>query len=472
MAPGVDRRYAARLMPEPDRSGRDQDRTGNDPLLGRVVDGKFEIESLIGRGGMGAVYKARQKTLKRQVAIKVLRPELYDDSSYASRFKREASAASRLDHPNLMRVIDFGQDGELLYIAMELIDGRGLQAILREHDALPPEQIVDLMSQLLAALAAMHEGGIIHRDLKPENIMVVRGKDDDGQPIDVLKLCDFGIAKQVPVQNAEGNMTGVTHTATLTATGALVGTPEYMSPEQARGDDVDARGDVYAVGVMLFQMLTGRLPFRSANSMKVLLAHISEMPPLPHKILSTVDPRLEEICMRALAKDRDERFKDAREMRAAIRGVIGLRDSQVINGARRPSLLPPPSTPPPPKHAPDAETMAPEPSKTLRTSDGTLRAAVEASVDPELRRSSSGVVAKSSTKVPAAEPRRSDPPRASEPPRKPSDPPARARPQPAPADPSPTLVPPVAEGGNKTVSALVILIVLLLAVIAVLVLKK
>ncbi|MBL8717934.1 MAG: hypothetical protein JNL79_18285, partial [Myxococcales bacterium] len=144
---------------------------------------------------------------------------------------------------------------------------------------------------------------------------------------------------------------------------------------------------------------------------------------------------------------------------------------QVINGARRPSLLPPPSTPPPPKHAPDAETMAPEASKTLRTSDGTLRAAVEASVDPELRRSTSGVVAKSSSKVPAAEPRRSDPPRASEPPKKASDPPV-ARPQPAPADPSPTLVPPVAEGGNKTVSALVVLIVLLLAVIAVLVLQK
>ncbi len=386
-----------------------------DPLVGRTIDGKFEILSPIGRGGMGAVYRARQKNLSRNVAIKVLRPDLVSDGAYAARFKREAHAASKLDHPNLMRVYDFGDapDG-FLYIAMELIDsergGRSLLSVLRDESPLPTPRIVDLASQLLAGLAAMHDERIIHRDLKPENVMVVVGKDDDGHVTEIVKLCDFGIAKQVRATTSESESppTGATQTATLTATGALVGTPEYMSPEQAKGDLVDARSDLYAVGVILYQLLTGgRLPFKSANSMKVLLAHISEVPAPPSKHAPSVDPVLEEICLRALAKTPADRFESAREMRAALRSVLGLGDSAVRSARMsvppRPVSTPAPkgpSTPPARAHDPEAPTrdVALEAAPTRKTSEDELAAAIAAA--PEA--SESGVVARPQRDPPAA----------------------------------------------------------------------
>jgi serine/threonine protein kinase len=315
-----------------------------DPLVGKVIDGKFEVESLIGAGGMGAVYRARQRNLKRAVAIKVLRRELLDDPTYAARFKREANAASQLDHPNLMRVIDFGEDGDLLYIAMELIDGKSLMAIMRDEFPLESTRIVDLLGQLLAALAVMHDERIIHRDLKPENVMVVRGKTDDGGVGEVVKLCDFGIAKQVALPKGDPTQTGVTHTATLTVAGSLVGTPDYMSPEQAKADPLDGRSDLYSVGVILYQMLAGRLPFESSNSVKLLLAHISQKPVPPSTHEPTVNNELEDICLRALAKNKEDRFESARDMRLALREAVGLRDSAVLGArfaAARTSLPPP-----------------------------------------------------------------------------------------------------------------------------------
>src|SRR4051812_20644132 len=170
----------------------------SDPLIGRSVGGKYEIVSFVGRGGMGAVYKAKQAHLKRPVAIKVLHPQHSQDGTFAGRFRREATSASRLDHPNLMRVLDFGQEPDgLLYLAMEYLDGRDLLRILKDEGVPPPERIVDIVGQVLAALAIAHDEGIIHRDLKPENIMIVRGKDDDGTAVDQVKVCDFGIAKSV-----------------------------------------------------------------------------------------------------------------------------------------------------------------------------------------------------------------------------------------------------------------------------------
>jgi eukaryotic-like serine/threonine-protein kinase len=316
----------------------------SDPLIGRLIDEKFEIESLIGRGGMGAVYRARQKTLKRAVAIKVLRRELLDDPTYAARFKREAKQASQLDHPNLMRVIDFGEDDNLLYIAMELIDGKSLLTIMRDEHPLESSRIVDLLGQLLGGLAAMHDAGIVHRDLKPDNVMVVRGRDDDGHNVEVIKLCDFGISKQVVKNEQEQPNVGATHTATLTVAGSLVGTPDYMSPEQAKADPLDGRSDLYAVGVILYHMLAGRLPFRSSNSVKLLLAHINEKPTPPSKFVPTADLALEEICLHALAKSRDDRYGDAREMRQALREAAGLRDSAVLGRRLAPrASLPPPA---------------------------------------------------------------------------------------------------------------------------------
>jgi serine/threonine-protein kinase len=321
--------------------------TNTEPLIGRKIAGKYDIVSLLGRGGMGAVFKAKQPELKRSVAIKVLSPQHAQDKTYVARFKREALAACRLDHANLMRVLDVGEEPDgLLYMVMELIDGKDLSRLLAEG-RLATSRIIDIMSQTLAAVAVAHEQGVLHRDLKPENVMIVRGRDDEGNEVDMVKVCDFGIAKLVaggPATETQEGMAepGATFTATLTATGSLVGTPEYMSPEQAKGDPLDARSDIYALGMILYEMLAGRVPFTSANSMKVLLQHASEKPPRPSKYNPDADPTLEAVSLRAIMKDRDDRYATARDMRAAVRADRNLRDSAVAPTAIAPSSVPPP----------------------------------------------------------------------------------------------------------------------------------
>jgi serine/threonine-protein kinase len=429
------------------------------------------------------VYRAKQRNLGRHVAIKVLRSDLAPDGAYAARFKREANAASKLDHPNLMRVYDFGEAGDgLLYIAMEFVDGRSLFDILRAESPLPAARVVDLASQLLAGLAAMHDERIVHRDLKPENVMVVVGKDDDGHATEVVKLCDFGIAKQVRADTMlDGGMTGVTHTATLTATGALVGTPEYMSPEQAKGDVVDARSDLYAVGVILYQLLTGGvLPFRSSNSMKVLLAHLSELPAPPSKHAADVDPLLEEICLRALAKAPQDRFQSAREMRAAMRSTTGLGDSAIrasrasIPPARSPSGPAPKISSHPPARAHDPEALTRDlvisGTPTRQSTQQEIAAAIAAAPasQPEPPRVSS--VPARASKVPA------DPAPAA--PESASSTLVSAAPQTAPsaprtvASPAPPPATSPAAPASRANPILVALVVVLLAVIAVLVLRR
>ncbi|MBI2389395.1 MAG: serine/threonine protein kinase [Deltaproteobacteria bacterium] len=423
-----------------------------DPLIGRLIDGKFEIECLIGRGGMGAVYRARQKSLRRAVAIKVLRTELLDDPTYAARFKREANAASQLDHPNLMRVIDFGEDGDLLYIAMELIDGRPLSAIMKDDFPLDRTRVAELIGQLLAALAVMHDARIVHRDLKPENVMVVVGRDDDGDAAEIVKLCDFGIAKQVKTQEPPKDPTQppATATATLTIAGSLVGTPDYMAPEQAKGDPLDGRSDLYSVGVILYHMLTGQLPFKSSNSVKLLLAHINQKPTPPTTLRAAADPALEAICLRALEKDPKARFADAREMRAALRDALGLRESGVLGAKRaaRASLAPPA---PRPREEDVSTRRAPEPASgvALREpmpSSGTLASAGALPAAP-----SSGTLAS---------------------PMPPAPPPAETMVSSAPPPPQPQPVPGPAPPANKTNTALIALVVVLLIVILVLVARR
>ena len=299
--------------------------TSPDTLVGRTIAGKFVIEAHIGSGAMGAVYRARQIALEKTVAIKVLHGEHAGEPQFVARFHREAKAASRLNHPNSMAVIDFGEDPDgLLYIAMEYLDGRSLHRVLREDRPLPATRIADILMQTLAALAVAHDMGVVHRDLKPENIIVLSGTDDDGRPRDIVKVCDFGIAKISDARAYRSGSGGDRESgAPVTTAGLIVGTPEYMSPEQGRGERLDPRSDLYAVGVILFEMLTGRVPFEAENALGVLLRHVTEAAPRPSVVAGgEVHAGLEAVCMRALQKARDERYPNAREMRVSIRAAI------------------------------------------------------------------------------------------------------------------------------------------------------
>ena len=311
----------------------EEDQAARRALIGRTVGGKFLIDSFLGEGAMGAVFKARQLALDKVVAIKVMHPDTAKDELFVTRFKREAKAASRLDHPNSMRVIDFGEDDGLLYIAMEFVDGHDLFHVMKKDWPLSTQRVVEIMMQALAALAVAHDMGVIHRDLKPENIMVIEGKDDEGHYRDQVKVCDFGIAK------IESRASGES-VARLSTKGLVVGTPEYMSPEQGKGEPLDPRTDLYSMGVILFQLLTGRVPFEAESALGVVLKHVTELPPQPRTLNPDVDPRLEAVCMKAMQKKREDRYASAREMRAEFKALIesGTVSVPLSLGARIPAL--------------------------------------------------------------------------------------------------------------------------------------
>jgi serine/threonine-protein kinase len=289
-----------------------------DPLLGQVLADRYLIQKKLGEGGMATVYLATHSLLEKQVALKILHGEYARKPELVERFMGEAKAASRIRHQNVIDISDFGTtpDG-LVFFAMELLEGHELhEEIGRARVAgqlLPWDRSKRIFLQICAALGAAHALGIIHRDLKPENIYLV---DHQGDP-DFVKLLDFGIAKRTEV--AEGDRK-------LTRTGMLFGTPEYMSPEQARGEAVDPRVDIYAMGCILFQLVTGRVPFEGENFMRVLTMHVTEPPPqIPPQIFDSIGaPRaLAEVIDQALAKDRDQRFATVEELASAVRRVSG-----------------------------------------------------------------------------------------------------------------------------------------------------
>jgi serine/threonine protein kinase len=347
------------------------DRDSKDALLGRTVAGKFLIESVVGEGAMGVVYKARQIALEKTVAIKVMHRDMADDELFVARFKREAKAASRLDHPNSMRVIDFGDDDGVLYIAMEFVDGKDLFQVIKSGWPLRNDRVIDVMMQALAALAVAHDMGVIHRDLKPENIMLLEGKDDEGMARDIVKVCDFGIAK---IDARSSKDTG----AKLSTKGLVVGTPEYMSPEQGRGEPLDSRCDIYSMGVILYQLITGRLPFDAESALGIVLKHVTEEPPRPRDIYQNVDPRLEAICLRAMQKKREARYQTAREMRSDLKAAA---EGTVLSAPLVRSIPAPPTSDGTMEHAPTlrvhAQAMTPSPS-TITPPLGT-----EATIDPD-----------------------------------------------------------------------------------------
>ncbi len=282
-----------------------------DAMIGRTIADKYEIIELIGEGAMGRVYEARQLALEKDIAIKVLHKHLANDPKVKKRFHREARAASRLSHPNSLHIIDFGEakDGTL-FIAMELLDGDDLLAVIEEDAPLTPRRIYEIMKQVLSALDSAHHAGIIHRDLKPENVVVLESPSGEEH----IKVCDFGIAK---IQEAEGG-------SAITVTGFVCGTPEYMAPEQARGEELDKRADIYAAGCMLYQMLTASLPFMAESALGIITKHLTErpIPPSVRKPEWHIPMVLERVCLKAMTKDREQRYGDAATMSTELRDAV------------------------------------------------------------------------------------------------------------------------------------------------------
>ncbi len=281
-----------------------------DPIIGRIIGNNFRVVQLIGAGAMGRVYQAEQLSLGKMVAVKLLHSELMGDEMLIKRFELEAKNASSLNHVNSIQIIDFGRDGSLLYIAMELLPGVDLAQLLEREGELPLGRIARIMDQVLAALDEAHAQGIIHRDLKPGNIMLVSRRGER----DFVKVCDFGIAKaQTP---RDGEM--------LTMKGLVCGTPEYMSPEQARGEVVDGRSDLYAVACILYQLVTGHVPFGGTAAVEVLSKHLVEPPPaiLARRRDGAVPPALDALIMRGLAKERGDRPQTAAEFRQELRVAL------------------------------------------------------------------------------------------------------------------------------------------------------
>jgi serine/threonine-protein kinase len=283
-----------------------------DPLIGLVLSDRYRVVRKLGEGGMGTVYQAEHALIEKRLALKVLFPELTRRSDLVASFLHEAKAASRIGHENVIDISDFGQSPEgLVYIAMEYLEGQDLGQVLKAKGPLPWTRARPILMQVAKALRAAHEHGIIHRDMKPENVFLVQR---EGRP-DFVKVLDFGIAKSV---NQDGE------TPRLTQAGMIVGTPEYMSPEQAQGQPPDHRVDVYALGCLMYQLLTGDVPFRAENLMGVLTKHLHEpvVPPRQRNRKVAIPIDVEAVCLRALEKDRDRRWQDMDQFYRAL-GTAG-----------------------------------------------------------------------------------------------------------------------------------------------------
>src|SRR5277367_3355152 len=253
-----------------------------------VFSERYELNHLIARGGMAEVYRAHDRLLDRPVALKVLFPELSVDRSFVERFRREAQAAAGLSHPSIVSVYDWGEDAGTYYIVMEFVDGRPLSAILKTAGPMHPDRAAEVGAEVATALGYAHRHGVIHRDVKPGNVLIT----DEGQ----VKVTDFGIARAINTEES------------LTQTGAVMGTATYFSPEQAEGMGVDARSDLYSLGVVLFEMVAGRPPFLGDTPVAVASKHVREHPPTAREINPAVPADLEAIISKCMSKSPDNRY--------------------------------------------------------------------------------------------------------------------------------------------------------------------
>ena len=273
----------------------------------RLLGGRYELDGVVGRGGMAEVYRARDIRLDRIVAVKTLREDLARDQTFQARFRREAQSAASLNHPSIVAVYDTGEDtsdpAHVPYIVMEYVDGRTLRELLREDRRLLPERALEITDGVLRALDYSHRNGIVHRDIKPGNVMLTRSAE--------VKVMDFGIARAV--SDAQ---------ATMTQTAQVIGTAQYLSPEQARGERVDARSDLYSTGCLLYELLTGRPPFTGDSPVAIAYQHVRENPIPPSRVNPEIPEWADSIVLKAMAKDPADRYQSAAEMRTDIQRAL------------------------------------------------------------------------------------------------------------------------------------------------------
>lgn len=317
---------------------------GADPMLGRTIGGRFEILSRIGAGGMGIVYKARQVGIDRIVAVKMLLKELAHDEKVIKRFKVEALAVSRLNHPNTIRIFDFGQaDDGTLYFAMEYLDGSSLEEALRKEGTFPARRTLHVLRQIAASLIEAHEKGIVHRDLKPDNVYLTKV----GEDADFVKVLDFGVAKLREADKRQG---------TVTQAGTIFGTPRYMAPEQCRSMAVDQRADLYALGIIAYEMLVGHAPFDAENPLAILIQHVQE-PPRPMAEARPdieVPEEVEALVRKCLEKSPEHRFQHASDLVSAVAEA----EAHLVGRFERVVYVHGPRPEPAPRPAPEASTVA------------------------------------------------------------------------------------------------------------------
>ena len=293
------------------------DTTLSDPLIGRLLDGRYRVEAPIAHGGMASVYTALDTRLDRIVALKVMHPSLARDEGFVARFNREAKAAARLTHPNVVAVYDQGEDGGNVFLTMEYVEGRTLRDLLRERGRLTPAQALSILEPIVSALAAAHAAGLVHRDVKPENVLLA----NDGR----IKVADFGLARAAAA-------TDHTHT-----TGVIIGTVAYLAPEQVERGTADARSDVYAVGVMLYEMLVGAPPFDGETAWAVASRHVHEDVPAPSAQVPDLPGAVDDLVGRATRRDPAERPADGRALLDDVRrtrGSVGLDGADLTVVAR------------------------------------------------------------------------------------------------------------------------------------------
>ena len=263
-------------------------------MSSKLLLGRYEIIEKIGEGGMSVVYKAKDRLLNRYVAIKILRPEFIKDENFVENFRKESQAAAGLSHPNIVNVYDVGREGNIHFIVMELIDGKSLSQIIEEQGRLDYKDAINIAQQVASALSLAHKNQIIHRDVKPHNILITSSG--------IAKLADFGIARAVSKESIEeGNE-------------KIMGSVHYFSPEQARGAYVDERSDIYSLGIVLFEMLTGKVPFDGDNPISIALMHVNDPIPSVTSIVKGIPPQLEKVIEKATNKYQSNRYKSADEM--------------------------------------------------------------------------------------------------------------------------------------------------------------